>query len=84
MIQDLKNWVWKLSLQEERYFASILLSNAQKMMNSNKFPKNDKKHNMETRNENVFKVDFANTSRLQKSPIIFMQGLLNKIEPKET
>ena len=54
------------------------------MMNSNKFPKNDKKHNMETRNENVFKVDFANKSRLQKSPIIFMQNLLNENQPKET
>ena len=46
------------------------------------FPKNDKSHNMGTRNEEVFKVQHANTGRLKKSPIIYMQNLLNDDEMK--
>ena len=39
---------------------------------------NDKTHGMETRTEERFEVQFAKTGRLQKSPIIFMQKLLNE------
>ena len=42
------------------------------------FPINDKTHGMETRTEEKFEVQFAKTGRLQKSPIIFMQKLLNE------
>ena len=42
------------------------------------FPINDKTHGMETRTEERFEVQFAKTGRLQKSPIIFMQKLLNE------
>ena len=44
---------------------------------SNMFPKNIKIHNMETRQPEVFKIQHANTERLQKSSIIYMQHLLN-------
>ena len=41
------------------------------------FPPNDKYHMMETRKYEHFKVFKANTNRLQESPIIYMQNLLN-------
>ena len=44
------------------------------------FPKNVKEHQMNTRNNEVYKVYHANTKRFQKSPIIFMQNLLNEDE----
>ena len=44
------------------------------------FPRNLKKHQMTTRNEDTFKVQFTNTKRLKKSPIIHMQKLLNEFE----
>ena len=44
------------------------------------FPLNEKKHEMETRNKQKYKVQFANTTRLQNSPIIYMQKLLNDNE----
>ena len=44
------------------------------------FPKNLKEHSMDTRNNEVYKVQHANTSRLQNSAIIYMQKLLNDDE----
>ena len=44
------------------------------------FPLNEKRHDMETRNEDKFKVQFANTTRLKNSPIVYMQKLLNENE----
>jgi hypothetical protein len=41
------------------------------------FPKNIKSHDMNTRKEEKYNVQFANTDRLQNSPIIYMQKLLN-------
>jgi hypothetical protein len=41
------------------------------------FPKSDKGHNMNTRKEEFYKVQHANTGRFQKSAIIYMQKLLN-------
>ena len=46
------------------------------------FPKNLKSHDMSTRNEEAYVVQFANTGRLQKSPLIYMQKLLNEDELK--
>ena len=46
------------------------------------FPVNEKLHSMKTRNEDKFKVQFANTGRLQTSPKIYMQKLLNENEEK--
>ena len=42
------------------------------------FTINTKNHNMETRNEEKYVVQFANTSRLQNSSILYMQRLLNE------
>ena len=42
------------------------------------FPKKFKKHKMNTRFSEEFKVEFANTKRMKKSPIIYMQNLLNE------
>ena len=44
------------------------------------FPENEKKHEMNTRENEKFKVHFAFTKRLQNSPIIYMQKLLNQNE----
>ena len=41
------------------------------------FPPNDKSHIIKTRNHEQFKVFKANTNRLQKSPMIYMQTSLN-------
>ena len=41
------------------------------------FPMNDKKHIMQTRDDERFQVKFANTDRLKHSSIITMQNMLN-------
>ena len=41
------------------------------------FPLKRKTYTMKTRHEEIFLVQHANTDRLQKSPIIYMQNLLN-------
>ena len=47
------------------------------------FPLNKKKHKYNTRNKEKYTVFKANTERMKRSPIIYMQHLLNK-EYKET
>ena len=47
---------------------------------SHMFPKNDNTHKMETRKKEKYVVQFANTGRLKKSPLIYMQRLLNEDE----
>ena len=42
------------------------------------FPTNDKAHKMKTRNNNKYKVNFANTGRLKNASVITMQNILNK------
>ena len=44
------------------------------------FPKQEKEHIMKTRNPEKFKVHHAKTERMKKSPIIFMQNMLNENE----
>ena len=46
------------------------------------FPLNTKNHTMETRETEKYHVQFANTTRLQNSAIIYMQRLLNENETK--
>ena len=46
------------------------------------FPLKDKNHNMETRNADKYKVQHANTERLKKFSLIYMQNLLNEHEDK--
>ena len=43
----------------------------------NLFPANQKIHPMQTRFEEVFEINHANTERMNKSSIIYMQRLLN-------
>ena len=42
------------------------------------FPKNMKIHKMKTRNPEIFDIRTVHTERLKKSPITYMQYLLNK------
>ena len=42
------------------------------------FPIHEKKHHMQTRNTETFHIQHTRTKRLQDSPIIYMQRLLNK------
>ena len=42
------------------------------------FPLNEKKHIMNNRNQEKYKVNFANTNRLKNSSVITMQKLLNE------
>ena len=44
------------------------------------FPIKQKIHPIKKRTENKFKVQHANTERLKKSAIIYMQNLLNQNE----
>ena len=44
---------------------------------SDLFPMNEKKHKMQTRDDDRYKVDFANTNRLKNSSIITMQNMFN-------
>ena len=46
------------------------------------FLKNIKTHNMETRKQEIYKVEHANTERYKNSAIIYMQNLLNEHEAK--
>jgi hypothetical protein len=46
------------------------------------FPVRNKAHEMTTREEDKFIVQHANTERLRKSSIIYMQNMLNKHEIK--
>ena len=43
------------------------------------FQPNNKKHPMNTRFEELYEVDHANTGRLQNSPVLYMQNLLNGV-----
>ena len=42
------------------------------------FPLRKKKHGMITRNQEIFQVEDAHTKRLQDSPVIYMQKMLNQ------
>ena len=46
------------------------------------FPLKEKHHNMDTRKNEKYKVQYANTERLKKFAIIYMQNLLNEQEEK--
>ena len=72
------------SLQERRKI--LCLTFAQKCVKNPKtmkmFPENKKEHKMETRKPEKYLVQHANTERLKKSAIIYMQNLLNENELK--
>ena len=68
------------TLEERREY--LCLKFAQKCTRNEKtqqmFPLNEKMHHMKTRNKEKYLVQFANTERLKKSSIIYMQKLLNQ------
>ena len=70
------------NLEERR--ESLSLRFAQKCLKNDKtkkmFPLKIKAHNMNTRNIEKYEVQHANTERMKKSAIIYMQSLLNKHE----
>ena len=61
---------------------NLCLSFARKCLKNERmsqyFEKNEKEHQVKTRNEEKFKVSMAHTEKMKKSPIIYMQRLLNK------
>ena len=70
------------SLEDRR--EQLCLKFAQKCTKNHKttdiFPLNEKSHQMKTRNSEKYQVFQANTERLRKSAVIYMQGLLNENE----
>ena len=68
------------TLEERR--EKLCLTFARKCLKNDKmkhlFPINYKSHKMETRNSDKYYIQFAHTKRLQNSPIIYMQRLLNQ------
>ena len=92
MLQDnyngYKNGLAQLGLDDlDSRRKNLCLDFAKKCAKSEKmchmFPKNTKNHNMDTRNNEVYMVQHANTGRLQNSSIIYMQKLLNSEEQKK-
>ena len=83
--QGYKKGLAQLGLQtlEERR-KQLCLDFAKKCVKTDKlkhmFPKNIKSHEMITRSEELYNVQHANTERLKKSSIIYMQNLLNEDE----
>ena len=77
-----QNALNKMDLQtlEERR-ESLCLNFARKCVQNEQlkkmFPLNNRTYEMNTRHKEKYKVQFANTGRLRKSPIIYMQNLLN-------
>ena len=78
-----KNGLAQLGIEDLKSRREYLcLEFAKKCVKSKKlqhmFPKTKKEHKMNTRNEDVYLVQHANTGRLQDSAIIYMQKLLNE------
>ena len=69
-----------ISLEDRR--ENLCKRFAQKNVNSvvmkSHFESNPKTHIMTTRNPELYDITFAHTQRLQNSPIIYMQRLLNE------
>ena len=63
---------------------NLCLNFAQKCLKNPKlqqmFPLNIKEHSMNTRHKQKYKVQFSKSERLKRSPIIYMQTLLNEEE----
>ena len=70
------------TLEERREY--LCLKFAQKCTKNEKtkqmFPLNRKMYQMNTRNKEKYLVQYANTERLKKSAIVYMQNLLNQNE----
>ena len=69
------------SLKDRRklLFRKFTLKSAKVKQMNNILLKNDKTHNMNTRQQEVFKISHANTERYRKSTGIQMQHTINNI-----
>ena len=66
-----------LSTRREKLCSDFAIKCTKHDKFSHMFPKFKKIHAMLTRKSEKFKVQYANTERLKKSPLIYMQRLLN-------
>ena len=72
-LENLTKRTEKLSLK----FAMICQNNPK---TKELFPLKEQNHDMKTRNTEKYKVTFANTERLRRSAVPYLQNLLNKNE----
>ena len=72
----------KLSERREQLCLNFARKCVKNPKTKHMFPENIKKHNMQTRSGEKFKVYYANNERFKKSSIIYMQNLLNQEENK--
>ena len=71
-----------LNERRDKLCLKFALRGAKNEKFSHMFPLNDKNHEMKTRNVEKYFVQHTNTARLQNSPLIYMQKLLNENEQK--
>ena len=64
--------------RREALCKNFALKNVKNVKMKKHFIRNTKAHEMETRESEPYKVNFAHTERLRKSPVIYMQKLLNQ------
>ena len=75
--QTYENSLLLLNLDSQLKFAKSGIKNNKL---NDLLPLTDKIHNMRTRKNEIYKIEFANTQRLKNSSIITMQNLLNENE----
>ena len=81
-MEDYENGLFKLNLvtlenRRQELCLKFTKSGIKHEKLNDLFPTSMKEHNMETRNPEVYKVQFANTQRLKKGSVITMQNYLN-------
>ena len=69
-----------LKVRREKLCLRFALKTSKHPKMKKMFPKQEKEHIMKTRNPEKFIVHHAKTERMKKSPIIFMQNMLNENE----
>ena len=79
--EEALNYLNMESLQErrEKLCETFALNCVRNEKMKNIFPMHEKKHNMKLRNQETFKVNFANTERSKQASIITMQKQLNSV-----
>ena len=70
----------KLESRREELCLNFALKCAKNTKMKHMFPLNSKAHTMNTRTEEKYVVQHANTDRLKNSAIIYMQNMLNENE----
>ena len=73
-----------LDLRRDQICLKFALNCRKDQRTKHLFPLNDKKHKYEMRKISAYMVHNANTERLKRSPIIYMQNLLNKHHESRT